>query len=61
MPFSSADSGLHPRQPAKNPPAGEEPASRTSFGAITTRDGGRPAQLFRRGTAQTLHPPLTRG
>lgn len=30
-------------------------------GATTTRDGGRPAQLFRRGTAATLHPPLTRG
>jgi 8-oxo-dGTP diphosphatase len=30
-------------------------------GATTTRDGGRPAQLFRRGTATTLHPPLTRG
>lgn len=31
------------------------------LGATTTRDGGRPAQLFRRGLAQTLHPPLTRG
>ena len=30
-------------------------------GATTTRDGGRPAQLFRRGTATTLHPPMTRG
>ncbi|WP_020391060.1 NUDIX hydrolase [Kribbella catacumbae] len=30
-------------------------------GATTTRDGGRPAQLFRRGPAVTLHPPLTRG
>jgi 8-oxo-dGTP diphosphatase len=29
-------------------------------GATTTRDGGRPAQLFRRGTATTLYPPLTR-
>jgi 8-oxo-dGTP diphosphatase len=29
-------------------------------GATTTRDGGRPAQLFRRGPARTLHPPLTR-
>jgi 8-oxo-dGTP diphosphatase len=29
-------------------------------GATTTRDGGRPAQLFRRGTARLLHPPLTR-
>jgi 8-oxo-dGTP diphosphatase len=26
----------------------------------TTRDGGRPAQLFHRGTATTLHPPMTR-
>ncbi|GAA1675803.1 NUDIX domain-containing protein [Kribbella yunnanensis] len=26
----------------------------------TTRDGGRPAQLFRRGPATTLHPPMTR-
>ncbi|MBB6565990.1 NUDIX hydrolase [Kribbella sandramycini] len=31
------------------------------IGATTTRDGGRPAQLFRRGTAPTLHPPMTRG
>jgi 8-oxo-dGTP diphosphatase len=29
-------------------------------GATTTRDGGRPAQLFRRGPATTLHPPMTR-
>ncbi|HZX09156.1 NUDIX hydrolase [Kribbella sp.] len=29
-------------------------------GATTTRDGGRPAQLFHRGTATTLHPPMTR-
>ncbi len=29
-------------------------------GTTTTRDGGRPAQLFRRGTATTLHPPMTR-
>ncbi|WP_329483615.1 hypothetical protein OG555_15670 [Kribbella sp. NBC_01484] len=27
----------------------------------TTRDGGRPAQLFHRGTATRLHPPMTRG
>ncbi|WP_350279497.1 NUDIX domain-containing protein [Kribbella sp. HUAS MG21] len=33
----------------------------TPIGATTTRDGGRPAQLFRRGTAATLHPPMTRG
>jgi 8-oxo-dGTP diphosphatase len=31
------------------------------LGATTTRDGGRPAQLFRRGPATTLHSPLTRG
>ncbi|WBQ05005.1 NUDIX hydrolase [Kribbella sp. CA-293567] len=31
------------------------------LGATTTRDGGRPAQLFRRGPAITLHPPLARG
>ncbi|MFF1823476.1 NUDIX domain-containing protein [Kribbella sp. NPDC058245] len=30
-------------------------------GATTTRDGGRPAQLFHRGDASTLHPPMTRG
>jgi ADP-ribose pyrophosphatase YjhB (NUDIX family) len=29
-------------------------------GETTTRDGGRPAQLFRPGTARILHPPLTR-
>jgi len=27
----------------------------------TTRDGGRPAQLFRRGSLELLNPPLTRG
>jgi 8-oxo-dGTP diphosphatase len=32
-----------------------EPTGRT-----TTRDGGRPAQLYRRGAAVALHPPLTR-
>jgi 8-oxo-dGTP diphosphatase len=32
----------------------------TPVGTTTTRDGGRPAQLFRRGTATTLHPPMTR-
>ena len=31
------------------------------IGATTTRDGGRPAQLFRRGKARTLYPPMTRG
>jgi 8-oxo-dGTP diphosphatase len=30
-------------------------------GATTTRDGGRPAQLYRRGTLDVLSPPLTRG
>ncbi|KQS58336.1 NUDIX hydrolase [Geodermatophilus sp. Leaf369] len=29
-------------------------------GETTTRDGGRPAQLYRRGPADTLHPPLLR-
>ena len=29
-------------------------------GQTTTRDGGRPAQLFRRGTAGLLHPALLR-
>jgi 8-oxo-dGTP diphosphatase len=32
----------------------------TPAGSTTTRDGGRPAQLFHRGTATTLHPPMTR-
>ncbi|GAA3105091.1 8-oxo-dGTP diphosphatase [Kribbella aluminosa] len=32
----------------------------TPTSATTTRDGGRPAQLFHRGTATTLHPPMTR-
>jgi 8-oxo-dGTP diphosphatase len=30
-------------------------------GGTTTRDGGRPAALYRRGPATTLHPPLMRG
>jgi len=30
-------------------------------GETTTRDGGRPAQLFRRGSLEVLSPPLTRG
>jgi 8-oxo-dGTP diphosphatase len=30
------------------------------LGATTTRDGGRPAQLFRRGNAKALYPPLSR-
>ncbi|SDG84309.1 NUDIX hydrolase [Klenkia brasiliensis] len=29
-------------------------------GETTTRDGGRPAQLYRRGPAEQLHPPLLR-
>lgn len=29
-------------------------------GRTTTRDGGRPARLFRRGPAATLHPPMLR-
>lgn len=29
-------------------------------GDTTTRDGGRPAQLFTRGTATLLHPPMLR-
>ncbi|WP_432543502.1 NUDIX hydrolase [Kineococcus sp. SYSU DK002] len=29
-------------------------------GGTSTRDGGRPAALFRRGRAATLHPPLLR-
>jgi len=30
-------------------------------GRTTTRDGGRPAQLYRRGPLEVLNPPLTRG
>lgn len=30
-------------------------------GHTTTRDGGRPAQLYRRGDLQVLHPPMLRG
>jgi 8-oxo-dGTP diphosphatase len=30
-------------------------------GSTSTRDGGRPAQLYRAGRAQALHPPLLRG
>jgi 8-oxo-dGTP diphosphatase len=30
-------------------------------GEATTRDGGRPAQLYRRGDLQMLHPPMLRG
>jgi 8-oxo-dGTP diphosphatase len=29
-------------------------------GRTTTRDGGRPAQLYRQGTAPVLHPPMLR-
>ncbi|NKY48656.1 NUDIX hydrolase [Nocardia vermiculata] len=31
-----------------------------STGATTTRDGGRPAKLYRAGPAQVLHPPILR-
>jgi 8-oxo-dGTP diphosphatase len=31
------------------------------LGATTTRDGGRPAQLFQRGPATFLYPPINRG
>lgn len=30
-------------------------------GATTARDGGRPAQLYRAGPTEVLHPPLLRG
>jgi 8-oxo-dGTP diphosphatase len=30
-------------------------------GERTTRDGGRPAALYRRGDAQLMHPPILRG
>lgn len=30
-------------------------------GEATARDGGRPAQLYRRGDLQMLHPPMLRG
>ena len=30
-------------------------------GRTTTRDGGRPAQLYRRGPAELLYPPMLRG
>ena len=36
------------------------PGLLTATGGTTTRDGGRPAQLYRRGTADQLHPPLLR-
>jgi 8-oxo-dGTP diphosphatase len=29
-------------------------------GTTTTRDGGRPARLYRRGDAESLHPPMMR-
>jgi 8-oxo-dGTP diphosphatase len=32
----------------------------TPTGRTSTRDGGRPAQLYRRGTATLLHPPMLR-
>jgi 8-oxo-dGTP diphosphatase len=36
------------------------PAFLDPTGRTTTRDGGRPAQLYRRGSIETLHPPLLR-
>ncbi|MBE1494717.1 8-oxo-dGTP diphosphatase [Amycolatopsis lexingtonensis] len=33
----------------------------TPTGRTTTRDGGRPAQLYRKGTAELLYPPMLRG
>jgi 8-oxo-dGTP diphosphatase len=32
----------------------------TATGRTTTRDGGRPAQMFRRGDVLALHPPMLR-
>lgn len=32
----------------------------TATGRTTTRDGGRPAQIYRRGSATALHPPMLR-
>lgn len=37
------------------------PGFLTPTGAMTKADGGRPAQLFRRGVLDVLNPPLTRG
>ena len=37
------------------------PGFLVATGDTTTRDGGRPAQLYRRGTLDALNPPLTRG
>jgi 8-oxo-dGTP diphosphatase len=37
------------------------PGFLVATGETTTRDGGRPAQLFRRGPLELLSPPLTRG
>jgi 8-oxo-dGTP diphosphatase len=36
------------------------PGFLTPTGATTTRDGGRPAQLYRVGTVAQLHPPMLR-
>lgn len=36
------------------------PGFLTPTGATTTRDGGRPAQLYRVGTVAHLHPPMLR-
>jgi len=41
--------------------ASKTPGFLVPTGETTTRDGGRPAQLFRRGPLEVLNPPLTRG
>jgi 8-oxo-dGTP diphosphatase len=41
--------------------ASKTPGFLLPTGETTTRDGGRPAQLYRRGTLEVLNPPLTRG
>lgn len=41
--------------------ATKSPGFLEATGEATTRDGGRPAQLFRAGQSKILHPPLMRG
>ena len=41
--------------------ASKTPGFLVPTGRSTARDGGRPAQLFRRGPLEVLNPPLTRG
>ena len=41
--------------------ASKTPGFLVPTGGTTTRDGGRPAQLYRRGTLEVLNPPLARG